>query len=209
MAVAPSGSRVILLKGYEPIVDTSTELLLEEDIVLNLSSQFSPLVSGEANKNLTAISGVLQTTGANVNLTGQFKEFGFQQWTSTAPLGFSFTVGLYMKSNAKVDVMDPAYALMKLPLPTDQGLRGVNLQKGLKAPGPSVGNILKNNTSDFITLRVGPIYISPVVIKKVEPSFGLYTDEIGNYTSCVLRIDVESVFTATTNMIEEFESYTF
>ena len=57
----------------------------------------------------------------------------------------------------------------------------------------------------IICLSVGPILINPIIVKKVEPTFGLYTDEMGNYTSCVLRIDVESVFTATTNMIDDFQ----
>jgi len=202
MSFAPMGSSVKIYRNKEVITDV--ELLLEEDLVLNLSSTFAPLVSGEANKNFTAMSGFAQSKGFNVNFTGQFKQFGFQQWTSTAPLGFSFTIGLYMRTNAATDVMIPAYELMKLPLPTDLGNSNIKKGKiGLKAPGPSIGGALIDSDNMFIS--VGPILINPIIVKKVEPTFGLYTDEMGNYTSCVLRIDVESVFTATTNMIDDFQ----
>ena len=96
----------------------------------------------------------------------------------------------------------PTKKIIGLPLPTDLGLsrKGV----GLLPPGPTIfqafGVTVKNEKR--ISVRIGKIYLDPVVIKSVIPTFSKETDENGYPIFCRFSIEMQTIFTATTNMIE-------
>jgi hypothetical protein len=196
----PAGKEVRIYRDQLPIVERP--LILEEDISLNFQSSFSTLLGDQANKFLTLAGGVSKDF-LNIGFTGQFKQFGYQIWEKTEPVSLSFSVGLYMETNAEFDVVDPSEELIKLALPEDAGLS--NQGAGLIAPGPTLTEALGKKTGRSLYLSAGYIFLRPIIVKKVEPLYSLETDQFGYPIWCILRIDIETVFTATTNMIDSFK----
>ena len=58
-------------------------IVLEEDITLSLSSNFSPLMGGGAANKLITILGSASKDIFGYGFSGIFKEMGFQMWTGT------------------------------------------------------------------------------------------------------------------------------
>lgn len=197
-----AGMQVKIYEGNPGKLVTNVPLILEEDMVLNLNSSFAPLVGNAGNKLTSLASALTRDIGA-FSLSTQFKQFGFQVWEKTDPIGFSFTVGLHMDTNARQDVWEPATTLMKLPLPTDLGIDKKGA--GLQAPGPSVlaaaGQVSRGRQ---LFLKAGIIYLNPIIIKKVEPVITRFSDTQDYPIMVTLRIDAETIYTATTNMIDNF-----
>jgi hypothetical protein len=205
MIKIPKGKKVIFKENGDTI--TTADLILEEDVTFTLNSSFESLVGGGATKFLTVIGGLLKDfTG--YGFSGQFKELGFQIWTRTDPIGVSFQVSLYMKTNAFTDVVVPAKALMKLPLPydTSQDAGGDGQGFGLIAPGPTLTAVFTQgqdaSIGKKISVDIGTVRLPLVVVKKVEPTVSKETDQNGHPIWIKLRIDVDSLFTATANMID-------
>ncbi len=204
----PKGKIVKIAKDGADIMPQGVSLTLDSELSLSLKSDFSALMGNKANAFLSVISGAVRDT-TGFGLSGQFKELGFKMWTGTDPVQFAFTVLLNMKHSAKTDVWDPAKILMKLPLPMEaQGTNnsGGTGGFGLLAPGPSILTAAGFDTKfgAKYSFRCGAFYLSNVVVEKVEPSFSTEVDDAGYPTWCSLTIDVTSLFTATTRMIDDF-----
>lgn len=196
--VVPSGSKVVIKQGTSAI--TGKELLLENDLTLSLQSNFAPLVDSQSNNWLTAI-GQISNDLTGFGFSGQFKQMGFQIWQTTQPLAISLTVGLYRRTDAYADVVYPAKQLMKLPLP-GEGPAG-----NLQPPGPSLLDALAESsdvtTGKNISVRIGRLlHLKRVLISKVEPTFSSKTDENGNPIWIKLTMDISTLFTATSPMID-------
>lgn len=196
----PKGKQVVFHTGNGDIT-----AVLEEDVTFTLNSSFEPMVGGGTPKFLTAIGGLLKEYGG-YGFSGQFKELGFQIWTKTDPISVSFAVSLFMKTNAKKDVVEPAKLLMQLPLPEDtsEEAGGDGGGFGLIAPGPTLSAVFNQGDASKgkrIGVDIGTVRLPLVVVKKVEPTASLETDQNGHPIWIKLRIDVDSLFTATANMI--------
>lgn len=197
----PAGKKVIFRENTN-LVTPGIDLLLEEDITLSLQSNFSPLIEGKQNTWLNAFGQLGRDIG--LGFSGQFKQMGFQVWETTDPVQMSLTVGLYMKQNAFNDVIQPAKALMRLPLPSE-GAGGV-----LVPPGPSILEALSENSESrfsegrVISVRIGNIvYLQRVIITKVEPTMSNEVDEEGHPIWIKLAIDIQTLYTATTKIIDD------
>lgn len=179
-----------------------TPLVLEEDVTLNINTKYAPVVGVSTNVGLKVFSQLTrELTGFQVGT--DFKELGFQLWESTEPLSVSITVGLYMKTNAQTEVWQPAKELMKIALPEElKGSAGF----GLKAPGPTVLQALGINkqSKDLLVIRIGNMKLYPAVITRVEPTISKETDQFNNPIWVKLRLDIQTIFTATTNLIDEW-----
>jgi len=201
----PKGS-VVEFRLNGDLLIPNTPLLLEEDLTITLNSEFSPLFGGAGSASMTAFGGLIGSfTG--FEFSGQFKQFGFQTWTKTDPASFSLMFTLHMKTNAKKDVLDPAKVLMKLPLPDDVSARNNNNYGRLIAPGPTIMDALSDKTyenSRKSSCKIGPFNFPDVVIKRVEPTFSHITDDNQIPIWCKLKVDVQSVYTATSNLIDQF-----
>lgn len=199
MAVTiPSGKKVIIKEGKRKLAE-GVNLLLEEDITLSLQSDFAPLIESGGNTMVTAL-GQLSRDLTGFGFSNQFKQMGFQIWKNTSPVAMSLTVGLYMNRNAYTDVVQPAKELMRLPLP-DVGADG----SSLVPPGPSILEALteKNATGKSINVRIGNIvHLKKVIVTKVEPTMSNEVDEYGHPIWMKLAIDINTIFTATTVMID-------
>jgi len=212
----PSG-KILRLNLGGVRVTGNIPIVLEEDITLSLSSSFSPLIGGGASNKLITMLGALSKDILGYGFSGQFKQMGFQVWTGTDPLGFSAQVGFYMGStnlnDAKVEVYDPAIALMKLPLPDDSGSHdGI----GLIAPGPSLLNILQKTKvgslvgshvpkagAKMISMQIGKILrVNSVIVKKAEPTFAIETDSNGYPIWAKISLDISSTVTATVQLLQ-------
>ena len=193
--IIPKGKQV-RFAGVSSIEDYT--FVLEEDVTFSFNSNFDRLVGGSVAPAFTLLGETLRdvTEGA-FGFSGQFKEFGFQQWTGTDPASVSFTIGLYMKTNAYEDVILPAKELIKLPLPADASPNSSEF--GLIAPGPSLSKAV---ISKGITCYIGNVALPLIVVKKVEPTVSKECDQNDYPIWIKLRIDIDTVWTATTDLID-------
>jgi hypothetical protein len=202
----PRGKRVKITQQAQEMPGLEgIDLILEEDLQLTLNSNFDSIIGSGANTGVVALGSFLRDV-SGFGFSGQFKQFGFQQWKGTDPLSLSMTIGLYMKTNALKDVVRPAKELMKLPLPyEDEG------SVGLVAPGPSIlqafGEDEENGTKTAgkrIRIRVGFVNLRNVIVKQAEPIFSNECDSNGYPIWAKIKLDVTTIFTATAGLIDEF-----
>ena len=203
----PAGKELRLFKQGSPLVST-VKIYIAEELTISLSSTFGPLMGGGSTNKLFSILGTIMRDVTGFGFSGQFKQMGFQIWEGTDPLSMSCTVRFDMGSanlyNAYQEVYLPTMILAKLPLPDDGNLKnGV----GLIAPGPSIlsafGSTQSYAASNIISLEVGNILRIPqVIIRKAEPTFSDMTDENGYPIWSKIQLDIVSVFTATTSMLD-------
>ena len=186
-------------------------LVLEEDITLSLSSNFSPLFGGGDTKALNVIGSLAREfTMGKIAFSGQFQQLGFQMWGGTDPIAFTATLGFYMGStdanNARIEVYEPMIKLASLPLP-EEGRFG-----NLIGPGPAIttilggllGKITENTEQRLISLEIGRILrIGSIIVKRAEPTFSNETDEFGYPISGKIQLDINSLFTATVEMLTD------
>ena len=201
----PKGAKVEF-RFNDDLLIPNTPLLLEEDLTITLNSDFAPLFGGGQSSALTVLGGFVGSF-SSFEFSGQFKQFGFQAWTKTDPASFSLMLTLAMKTDATKDVLDPAKVLMKLPLPDDISARNDNDWGRLIAPGPTILDTVVDKTmknSRKTSCKIGPFNFPSVVIKRVEPTFSFLTDQNQIPIWCKLKIDVQTVFTATSYMIDQF-----
>jgi len=203
--VIPKGKLVVfkqngaLLKGTENV-----KILLDEDITLSLASQFGDAVGGGAPRAIGML-GALSRDITGFGFSGQFKQLGFQVWQKTEPLMTNFTVAFHMKTNAYDDVVAPTRALIKLPLPDDAqaGEDGF----GLIPPGPSLMEAFsgetRENSGRLLSCRIGFIRLPGVIVTKAEPTFSKETDQNGWPIFSKVSLDVRTIYTATTNLIDQ------
>lgn len=208
--VVPRGKRVYFNQGGAPIKNTEDAIfILEEPLTLSLNSTFTPLVGGGAPKAFTVLSGITRDV-VNFSFSGQWKQLGYMVWERTDPLSTTFTLSLKMRTNALADVVMPAKALMKLPLPEETGGGGVK-GLGLVPPGPSVLDALNGGGEEgsatggrLITCRIGFVRLPGVVVKRVEPTVSEECDSEGNPVWIKLVVDISTIFTATSKLIDGF-----
>lgn len=201
----PEGKKVKFYVDSIPELATYT-FFLEENISVKLSSSYDQLVSANLGAVGTALTDWFNSAFKTQLPSAGFKQLGFQQWTGTKPLAFSFTVKKFMDQNALEDVVTPCRILMKLPVPTVTGNKG-----GLIAPGPTAldlilkkGNRIANKNA--LTIQLGPIFIQDCVIQGVDAQFSNEIDETLSPIWASLRIDCMTMFTANNQMIDSLFS---
>ena len=205
----PEGKRVrFKMDGKEVPGTEGVLILLEEDVTISMGSDFSSVSDSSSPKALSILSGVLRDAGMG-NIAGwaggQFKQLGFQTWTGTKSLETSFTVNLFMKTDAKKDVLEPTLALARLCLPTE-GAGG-----SLIPPGPSIKSALEGSDSADPSVESGKIlhcYIGKyalrnVILKRAQPTFSKYIDENGYPISSKVELSVVTIFSATAQMLDD------
>ncbi len=197
--VIPAGKKVNLFtKNFtQPLLQSSEELILNEDININISSNFEPLADNSSK--LGAIVGQLSKEFLNFTVSGQFKELGFQLWTKSEPISISFTATLIRKTNAREDIMKPAEKLLKIPLPTIDPKTN-----NLIPPGPSITSLFnksKGVTQALYGLKIGGLKLNPVVITSVEPTFKPEIDNTYGFMQVDLKFDIKTLYSATKDMI--------
>lgn len=205
MIKVPQGKQIRIRRGTQDIAG-GVPLIVEEDITLSLSSNFSPLLGGGDTKMLNAIGGIAgHLSGGRFAFSGQFKQLGFQQWGGTDPLAFSVTLGFFMGSteanDAKTEVYEPMIKLASLPLP-EEGSGG-----NLIGPGPSITEavipgVVEGTSNKIISLEIARILrIDSIIVKRAEPIFNNETDDKGYPISGKIQLDINSLFTASVQML--------
>lgn len=207
--IIPKGKKVTfhqnggLLPGTENV-----DIILDEDISLSLNSQFNDLVSAGAPAALSVLGNVSSDI-TGFGFSGQYKQLGFQVWQKTDPLSVSFTVSFNMKTNAYKDVVAPTKALIKLPLPDDGRMSDNGI--GLIPPGPSILQALGGDNNESgrgergkkIACRIGFIRLPSIIITNADPTFSNESDQYGYPIAVKIRLQLKTIFTATTNLIEQ------
>lgn len=183
-------------------------LILEEELTINLESQYAQLYQGSDSSIISAVGSTLRAM-FGAHFSGQHEGMGFQVWKSTSPLSlnlpFTFHVGMAGKYNAKEEVYKPMLALMKLPLP-EAGAAGF-----LAPPGPTLASIAQENgpaktnlfVDQVLSLKIAKILsISNVIVKRAEPTWANEFDESGYPIWGKISLEIESVLTATVNLLD-------
>jgi len=200
----PKGKRVeFRIDGGEILGTEGRQFILSENVTINFSSRFGSLTSSSSPKLLKVASGLLSAAGlpgAGI-LSGKFKQLGFQIWESTDPLSTSFSVKLYMKNDAYQDVVVPAMALAKICLPRE------DVGGSLIGPGPTIEAAFegedKVGKSRKITCQIGNFNIPNVIMKRAQPTFSKHTDQYGYPIDATVEISIETIYTATIDIIEK------
>lgn len=208
----PRGKEVIILVGGKNVLDqpeiaNGLKLTLEEDLNLQLSSQFEPIYSGGGNLAVD-IAGTLARDKFGLGFSSQFKQFGFQVWKKTEPVRFTINLRFFMgKSGAdfsgRTEVQNPMYSLMNLTLPSEGGGFG-----SLITPGPSVLDLFGeggNTTSSgrTISINIGQMIRFPkVIVRSAQPTFSNIPDSEGYPSEGRLNLEIETLFNATTDLFK-------
>lgn len=200
--VIPRGKVLRINADGFPVISEDIPMILEEDVTLSLSSEFSPVFGGSDSK----IARVLETAGRiSKGLTGigfstKFKQFGIQVWRGSDPLSFSATIGFYVdKTNVHAfkQVYEPIMTLAQIPLP------GVYNSGMLIPPGPTEVDLVGSKTQNTTySLEIGGMLRIPqIIIKKAEPTFSIETDDANFPIWGKIQLDIQSVTTATKELI--------
>lgn len=207
----PEGRKVRIRKGGNPIPSNGVPLILDEDLTVSLSSDFSAPGENSALEMLTDIGSVIDfLTKGKVSFSGQSKWLTFQRWTKTNPVQLSLSLSFYMgmndEYNAKTEVYDPVMELINLTLPREEtasGERGMTLIP----PGMTIGNLLEDRTSESgsferTSLEIGNILrIGYIIVKKVEPTWSKEVTDTGYPISAKVSIEINSLTAATVEML--------
>lgn len=205
--IIPSGKVVTILVNSENVfsdagIANPPIMTIDTEITINLQSKFDYLLGSGVNKLFGVFSGAAYSLSGK-SFTGQFKEMGYRFWNQTEPVQFSFETTFYMKTSAKKDVFEPAKVLMKLPLPAVAS-KGEGF--GLIAPGPSILDALDIETKRGrqYSFRCGAFYLPSVLFEKAEPTWSSDVDEEGYPIWCRIQMELSSLYTANTQMIDNF-----
>jgi len=214
----PEGKLVRFKQGGKLIPGTeNARFLLEEDINIIMSSSFSPVKESSGSAIWSMITKQISESvneKAGAFLGGQWKQFGFQSWTGTTPMETSITIVVSMNKNAYKDVVVPIMTLTKLCLPSD--VRGGSLL----GPGPVIKTSLKKENEGEISLDengdiitsgrqlhcyVGSYLLKNIIVKSAQPTFSRQVDNYGYPISGRIQLSISTVYSATTNMIDEMK----
>lgn len=209
--VIPRGKKLSLIRDNRSVTG-GVPMILDEDITLSLSTSFKPLFGNVSNPIIDALGG-LSADVIGLGFSSQFKEFGIQVWEKTDPLSvnvtITFNLGIKDWWDARREVYSPAIALASLPLPKE-GLDAGDTLTNLQPPGPPSSSLLENEKYGGkykpISMQIGRIlYVPQVIVKKAEPTFSAETDENGNPIWAKVNLDIQSISTATVEMLKERE----
>lgn len=211
----PAGHTIQIKKAGSNIVDVP--LVLAEDVTLNLTSEFGPIIQGGGNDALTIASQILAPLNKR-GISGQFRQQGFQIWKGTQPISFSFNIELNMRTNGREDVYEPArqLSLLTVPVLAENGW-------GLIPPGPSILSVLNVNTESLeseteddgpfvnstgqISIRISNYFYFPqVVVKKVVPIFSRQVDDQGFPVSAKISLEIITTDIANDQMINNMSN---
>ena len=218
----PQGKLVRFKQSGQLVEGTeNAKFLLEEDVTLTMSSSFSPLVKSESPAFLSMLSQQWKSSrgddfGAGL-LSGQWKQFGFQTWTSTQPLTATITLTVSMDSDARKDVYLPVMALAKLCLPSDGG------SGNLVGPGPAILESMTEEDANQPTTDdegnkltagrqlhcyLGSYVLRNIIVTTAQPTFSKNIDNFGYPISASIQLTISTIFSATTQMVDNLTNYT-
>lgn len=204
----PKGKDIQILVGgrdvlFQDNIAQGLRLTLDEDLNIQLSSNFEPLYSGGGNLGADLLGQISKDVGFT-GFSSQFKQFGFQVWKNTQPVTLNLNLRFYMgKTNAfsgRTEVVNPMRAIMNLNLPSEGGAAG-----SLITPGPSVldlfGGGSEASKGRTISLSVGNVIRFPkVIVRSVQPTFSSNVDTEGYPIEGKLAVEIQTLFNATTEL---------
>lgn len=213
----PQGKKILIRKGSE-FVTGDIDLVLDDPITLNLSSNWEPFMNKTGNAKLLSLLGsfVRDAVGREAGFSGQSSLMGYQVFTGGEPLSFNITVTLHVDKtnvNGLKQVMEPTLKLLTLPLPYK------NSKSILVPPGPSIAALIKgfrkndggfpeteeetlstvqkfiqNTEGEMISIKIGRFLdLRMAICIQAEPTFSLETDELGWPMWSKLSMDFRSV----------------
>jgi len=226
-SATPAPGRLVRLyaapNGKEVTAILEDKLILGEDLVLNVSSTFSPVMNASTGLTGHIVGKLVPSAAKLVNAFtsgttygGYFKAQGVNIWESTSPLSFSITIALYMENSGKEQVMDPTRELMKLVVPDEQG--GFLLPPGpsaIKAFGDALAGMTNGKSGpssaipDYTTYKIvigNYLYLDDIIITRAEPIISSDTDTEQNPIWSKVRLDIQTTTTCTKQMIDKFEN---
>ena len=163
--------------------------------------------------------GLSNISGRVRNISFQNQNSAFQVWKYSEPMSFGLTVkfflgigGLY---NARLEVYFPTLKLMSIVLPTARsesvgvGSVRTNIDR-LYPPGPDLtdfinsfgGNSGERSSEGAFSISIGrTVRLPEIIIKDAEASFSHEVDTLGYPIYSTVRLSIETLKVATTNMV--------
>ncbi len=202
--VIAKGKEVKSKQGGGRLSNTeNANFILAEDLTLAFTSQFNDLNKSESPSAFKLLSGALKEMGVGWAgfFSGEYEQLGFQMWTGTSPITTSFNIQLSAEKNAEEEVVKPALALARMVLPT-AGSKGE-----LTGPGPSIMSALDKGERigdwEKIHCYIGSFRLENIIIDRAQPTFSKHVDQFGWPIFATVEVSIRTVFTATTNMIDD------
>lgn len=184
----------------DPNIASGLKLTLDEDINLQLSTNYEQVYSGQGNLLVDTI-GSLSRRYAGIGFSSQFKQFGLQVFKSVQPVAFtinlSFWMGMAEAFSGRTEVVNPMRKLINLSLPREVGDTG-----NLELPGPTLIDLISEGDSTrTLSIRIGNIIrFDKVLIRSVQPTFGKDVDSQGYPTTGKISMEINTLFNATTRL---------
>lgn len=211
----PAGKELRLATSKGNITG-NVPLVLENEISISLSSSFKPLYGGGSNPLIDMLGNLSQGL-VGLGFSSQFKEFGYQVWDKTDPLSINVTVtfrlGMLNLFSAREEVYIPMIKLASIPLPTVGGSLAEGTLENLVAPGPPPTTLLEGQDGEGfgyvgkyrkISLEIGNILrVDKVIVLKATPTVSTETDSAGYPIWAKVDMDIQSVETATVEMLQK------
>lgn len=173
-------------------------------------------------------------TGGHAGFSSRFKQATTQVWKGTSPASFALTIdfrrdpinGSMTGVNAAKNLMPLVRTFCSIPLPMEGYIGDVNLGN-LIPPGPSlreglgtdqftsfleanicdvdcIDNTYVREGSGIVTVRLGSMTFSRLIMKSAEPTFNQVVDDSGYPISCRIAFQFTSIWAATNKTIEEW-----
>ncbi len=200
--VIPSGKKATIWSGANIVVQ---DIPIDGEITVNLSSNFGQLVDNDPNSFVSALGNLSQEVFGR-GFSGAYKQAGFQVWKGTEPMAFSMNL-LFRMQDSAFTVMQDVKRVIKLPLPQDTGGIG-----GLVPPGPSILEVFTEDSNATasegkrLSMRIGNvIHLKRMLVRGAEPTFSQDVDDSNGLPIWVrVKLDILSIYTATTQLVEEY-----
>jgi hypothetical protein len=192
-----------LTPGIQPI--------LNEDFSLQISQQYSPLVSNDISTKIAMLgnltSGLLSRFGIDVPNSFQHTTFGMKIWNHGEPLVFNLNLNFFMGSagifSGFKEVYEPIMKLVAVSLPS------IGALGFLKGPGPRIDEQIEiafSNDVNSLSIQIGNLFlIRNIIIEQAEPTFSTEVDEDGYPIKGNLSLSISTVNIATIDMLETLE----
>lgn len=190
------------LEGLE-----NTQFVLDDEFSFDTSSNYGCPIPSGGNDLLTLLSGVNSKIPS-----GQFTIQSAQIWQSTSPLDIDISVQLFMKNNARTDVVQPISILQQFVVPNKAG-ENIGM---LIPPGPNLSSILNASgkvgkamtkffnlgpSKGMTSIHIGKFYFHSVMLKKVNPTYSSVVDESGFPISAKISLQFTTLVVPTKDYV--------
>lgn len=213
----PAGSICEIILSNDS--NESIKGVLAEGVSINLQSSYKTLVSDNDvtdNGTVDLVGEALRSvSGGKAGFSSKMKQYTTQVWDKTNPAAFSLSVDfsrvpMTMDDDTEItgkSVIEFVRKACSVPLPKELAGKTGNLTP----PGPSViegigftadGDV-NSKAHGIVTVKLGSMSFSKLIMKSAEPTFSQYVDDSGYPISCKIQFTFETMWAATEQAVQD------